>query len=111
MLTVEFELDGQQMLALNGGPGFRFNEAVSLLVVCETQQEIDHYWERLGANPPEERQCGWLKDKFGVSWQIAPTIVPDLFAGPDAAASKRAMLAMMKMKKLDIAALQRAYAG
>jgi predicted 3-demethylubiquinone-9 3-methyltransferase (glyoxalase superfamily) len=112
VMVVAFELDGQPFAALNGGPVFRFNEAVSLVVNCETQDEVDYYAEKLTAGgDPEAQQCGWLKDKYGVSWQIVPTIVPELLADPESDRTRRAMLAIMKMKKLDIAALQRAYDG
>ena len=109
VLTVEFELDGQKFTALNGGPLFQFNEAMSLMIWCETQQEVDHYWDKLGAGgDPSAQQCGWLKDKFGVSWQVVPTIMLELLSDPDHARSERAMAAMMQMKKLDIAALKKA---
>ena len=101
VLTVSFELDGLNFTALNGGPIFKFNEAISFVVRCETQQEIDHYWSKLTAGG-EEVQCGWLADKFGLSWQIVPARLPDLVKHP------KAMQAMMKMKKLDIAELERA---
>lgn len=112
VLTVAFELDGQNFLALNGGPAFVFSEAISLIVSCDSQAEIDHYWDRLSAGGPEEAQmCGWLKDRFGVSWQIVPRQLGDLVAGPDAQKSARAMQALFTMKKLDMAALERAHAG
>lgn len=101
VLTVEFELDGQKFMGLNGGPMFKFNEAVSLVVGCEDQAEIDYFWERLSA-VPESEQCGWCKDKFGVSWQIVPRDMDNLINSP------KAMAAMMQMKKIDIAALQAA---
>jgi predicted 3-demethylubiquinone-9 3-methyltransferase (glyoxalase superfamily) len=112
VMTVAFELDGQQFTALNGGPVFKFNEAISLQVNCETQRDIDHYWDRL-AHGGEERaqQCGWLKDRYGVSWQIVPTALPAMMTDPDARKSGRVMEALLRMKKLDIAALERAYAG
>lgn len=111
VMTIAFELAGQPFTALNGGPVFAFNEAISFSVHCETQAEIDHYWDRLGEGGPiEAQQCGWLKDKFGVSWQIVPDVLPDLLADPDDARARRAAEAMMSMKKLDIAAL-RAAAG
>ena len=100
-LTITFELDGQRFTALNGGPMFKFNEAISFVVRCDSQQEVDEYWVKLSAGG-SEGQCGWLKDKFGVSWQIVPYILPDLIKHP------KAMEAMLKMKKLDIAELQRA---
>lgn len=112
VLTVEFELDGQSFTALNGGPMFKFTEAISLQVNCETQEEVDGYWERLTAGGDAgAQQCGWLKDRFGVSWQVVPRIVADLIHGPDRAGSERAMTALLKMKKLDIAELKRAYEG
>jgi predicted 3-demethylubiquinone-9 3-methyltransferase (glyoxalase superfamily) len=112
VMVVAFELDGQSFTALNGGPVFKFNEAISLQVNCETQAEIDYYWERLrqGGDPKAE-QCGWLKDKYGVSWQITPTIMATLFTGAASEKSDRAMAAMLQMKKLDIEKLKRAYAG
>jgi predicted 3-demethylubiquinone-9 3-methyltransferase (glyoxalase superfamily) len=112
VMTVAFELDGQSFTALNGGPVFKFNEAISLQVTCKTQEEVDHYWTRLSAGGDEAAQrCGWLKDKFGVSWQIVPAVLPGLLSGADPAASQRAMKAMLTMKKLDIPALERAYRG
>jgi predicted 3-demethylubiquinone-9 3-methyltransferase (glyoxalase superfamily) len=110
VLTVEFELNGQSFTALNGGPEFKFTEAISLQVGCETQEEIDYYWGKLSADPAGG-QCGWLKDKFGLSWQIVPNILPELLTGPDPAKSKRVFQAIMGMEKLDIAELQRAFAG
>ena len=108
VMTVAFELDGQAFTALNGGPVFRFNEAVSLQVYCETQQEIDHYWEKLSAGGDEQaQQCGWLKDRYGLSWQIVPLLLLDLLAGDDSEKSQKAMTAILQMKKPDIAALQR----
>ncbi|MBL9091728.1 MAG: VOC family protein [Planctomycetaceae bacterium] len=112
VLTVEFELNGQTFTALNGGPIFKFNEAVSLQVMCDTQQEIDHYWEKLGAGgDPAAQQCGWLKDKFGLSWQIAPKGMAKMLNDPDRSKVERAFAAMMEMKKLDIAALEKAFNG
>jgi predicted 3-demethylubiquinone-9 3-methyltransferase (glyoxalase superfamily) len=106
VLTVKFELDGQSFMALNGGPVFRFTEAISLVVSCDTQEEIDHYWNRLGeGGEPKAQQCGWLKDRYGLSWQIVPSMLEQLMTGP---ASGRVMEALLKMKKLDIAALQAA---
>lgn len=106
VLTVEFELDGCAFTAVNGGPIFKFTEAISLMVNCDTQQEIDYYWEKLTAGgDPNAQQCGWLKDKFGLSWQVAPTILRDLMASPK---SERVMTALLEMKKLDIEALKRA---
>jgi predicted 3-demethylubiquinone-9 3-methyltransferase (glyoxalase superfamily) len=111
VMTVAFELDGQPFTALNGGPVFKFNEAVSLQVNCKTQEEIDYYWDKLGAGGDKNaQQCGWVKDKYGLSWQIVPTIMAELF-GESSPKADRAMQAMLGMKKLDIAALQRAYDG
>ena len=112
VLTVEFELDGQTFTALNGGPHFKFNEAISLQVNCKTQEEVDYYWAKLGAGGDERaQQCGWVKDKYGVSWQVVPEVLVGMLIDPDAKKAQRAMAAMMQMKKLDIAALQRAYVG
>lgn len=112
VLTVEFELDGQAFTALNGGPVFTFNEAVSFQVSCETQEEVDYYWEKLSAGGDEAaQQCGWLKDQYGVSWQVVPTALPKMLSDADYAKSERVMTALLQMRKLDIAALQRAYAG
>lgn len=112
VLTVSFELDGQTFTGLNGGPDFKFNEAISFQVNCQTQEEIDHFWGRLSdGGPVEAQQCGWLKDKFGVSWQIVPVAMMEMLKDPDTSKSQRAMAAMMQMKKLDIAALQRAFNG
>jgi predicted 3-demethylubiquinone-9 3-methyltransferase (glyoxalase superfamily) len=112
VLTVTFELDGQEFTALNGGPVFRFNEAVSFQVFCESQEELDYYWERLSAGGDEQaQQCGWLKDRFGLSWQVVPVVLQELISGPDAAASNRAMEALLQMKKLDIEKLQQAHRG
>ena len=107
VMTVSFELDGQEFVALNGGPQFKFTEAVSLVVNCETQEEIDYYWEKLTADGGEEVQCGWLTDKYGLSWQVVPTKICE-WAG-DPAKFQRVMHAVMQMKKIDIAALERAY--
>ncbi len=110
VMTVDFELDGHPMTALNGGPHLTFNEAVSIQVLCDTQAEVDHYWEELGRDgDPAARQCGWLKDRFGVSWQIIPRGVDDLVGDPNSDRSQRAMHALLRMKKLDMAELQRAY--
>jgi predicted 3-demethylubiquinone-9 3-methyltransferase (glyoxalase superfamily) len=112
VMTVAFELHGQSFTALNGGPVFKFNEAISLQIDCETQGEVDYYWERLSeGGDPNAQQCGWLKDKFGLSWQVVPKVLPELLTDPDTAKSQRAFQAMMQMKKLDIAGLQRAFAG
>ena len=112
VMVVAFELDGQSSTALNGGPLFKFSEAVSLQVRCETQKEIDYYWEKLGAGgDPQAQQCGWLKDRYGLSWQVMPTIMDELFKGDATPKSERAMSTMLQMKKLDIEALRRAYDG
>jgi len=110
VMVVEFEIEGQSFTALNGGPQFKFNEAISFQVPCETQKEIDHYWDKLSAGG-EIRQCGWLKDKFGVAWQIFPAALPDMMSDPDTAKAGRAMNAMLGMKKLDLATLRAAYDG
>ena len=112
VMVVDFELDGSRFMALNGGPAFTFNEAISIVVNCETQEEIDYYWAKLGAGgDPKAQQCGWLKDKFGVSWQIVPNEIDRLYEDENSPGAKRAMAAMLEMKKLDKAALERAYAG
>ena len=110
VMTVEFELDGQRFLGINGGPEFTFDEAVSFEIECETQEEIDYYWERL-TDGGSEGPCGWCKDRFGLSWQVAPSGMAELFADPDASRAERAMTAMFGMKKLDIAALKAAADG
>ena len=110
VMTVEFELEGQKFTALNGGPHFKFDEAVSFVVNCETQEEIDNYWEKLTADGGQESQCGWVKDKFGLSWQITPTMMGELYEGTPEQ-SDRVMNAMLQMKKLDIAKLKAAYDG
>jgi predicted 3-demethylubiquinone-9 3-methyltransferase (glyoxalase superfamily) len=107
VMTAAFELEGQKFVALNGGPQFKFTEAISFVVNCETQDEIDYFWEKLSGDGGQEVQCGWLKDKYGLSWQIVPTILPQLISG-DPKRSNRVMQALMQMKKLDIAELQRA---
>lgn len=107
VMTVEFELNGQTFVALNGGPDFTFNEAVSFQVSCENQEDVDYYWERLAENG-EEGPCGWLKDKFGLSWQIIPTALPKLLNDPDNERAQRVMAAMLDMGKIDIEALERA---
>ena len=109
VMTVSFELDGQEFLGLNGGPLFKFTEAMSLVVKCETQEEVDHFWQGLTADGGQEVQCGWLKDRFGVPWQIVPTVLPEMLQDRDPEKSRRVMAAMLTMKKLDIAALKRAY--
>jgi predicted 3-demethylubiquinone-9 3-methyltransferase (glyoxalase superfamily) len=112
VMTVEFELDGQPFTALNGGPLFKFNEAISFQVNCQTQDEVDYYWEKLSAGGDEKaQQCGWLKDKYGVSWQVVPTALIDMIKDPASEKTQRAMNAMLQMKKLDINQLKRAYDG
>lgn len=112
VMTVAFELNGQAILALNGGPLFTFSEAVSLEVLCDDQAGIDYYWDRLSdGGDPAAQQCGWLKDRFGLSWQIAPRAWEDLVGGPDTARAERVYAAMFQMKKLDIAGLERAARG
>ena len=112
VMVVAFELDGQAFTALNGGPLFRFNEAISFQVNCETQEEVDYYWEKLSEGGDEKaRQCGWLKDKYGASWQVVPRVLPELINDPDAEKSQRVFAAMLQMKKIDIDGLKRAHAG
>jgi predicted 3-demethylubiquinone-9 3-methyltransferase (glyoxalase superfamily) len=112
VMTVEFELEGQKFTALNGGPVFTFNEAISFQISCETQQEIDYYWDRLTKGGDERaQQCGWLKDKFGVSWQVVPAMLAELFTDPDREKTDRVMEALLPMKKLDIEELKRASQG
>jgi predicted 3-demethylubiquinone-9 3-methyltransferase (glyoxalase superfamily) len=110
VMTVEFEIEGQEFLGLNGGPIFKFNEAISFQVHCETQGEVDYYWQKLSEGGDEKaQQCGWLKDKFGVSWQIVPTILPKMLKDKDTEKSQRVMKAMLQMHKLDIQTLIKAY--
>jgi predicted 3-demethylubiquinone-9 3-methyltransferase (glyoxalase superfamily) len=112
VMTVEFELEGQRFVALNGGPLLRFTEAISFEVSCETQDEVDRLWDRLTEGGDESaQQCGWLKDRFGLSWQIVPAVLGRLLADPDPEKAGRTMQAMLAMKKLDIAALERAHSG
>lgn len=112
VMTVAFEIDGVSFTALNGGPLFRFNEAISFQVVCDSQPEIDRYWEKLAAGGDEKsQQCGWLKDKYGVSWQVVPAVLPDLLGDPGSPKSQRAFAAMLQMKKIDLARLEQAYRG
>jgi predicted 3-demethylubiquinone-9 3-methyltransferase (glyoxalase superfamily) len=110
VMTVEFELNGNRFVGINGGPQFTFDEAVSFGIDCETQEEVDYYWGRLSEGG-EEGQCGWLKDRYGLSWQVVPTGMEELFADPDPKPAERAMQAMLKMGKIDIAALRRAADG
>jgi predicted 3-demethylubiquinone-9 3-methyltransferase (glyoxalase superfamily) len=112
VMTVLFELDGQSFMGLNGGPMFKFSEAISLMVNCDTQQEIDYYWDKLSAGgDPSAQACGWLKDKFGLSWQIVPKDINKFYTDETSAGAARTMNAMLKMKKLDMGALQRAFEG
>ena len=112
VMTVEFTLEGRNFVGLNGGPIFKFNEAVSLMLYCDTQQEIDYYWENLSqGGDPKSQQCGWLKDKYGLSWQVVPSQLPAMASDPDTEKAGRMMNALMPMKKLDIAALEKAFKG
>ena len=112
VMTVAFELDGQPFTALNGGPMFKFNEAISFQINCETQEEVDYYWENLSeGGDAKAQQCGWLKDKYGASWQVVPSVLLHMINDPDSEKSQRAMKAMLQMKKIDIDELKRAYAG
>jgi predicted 3-demethylubiquinone-9 3-methyltransferase (glyoxalase superfamily) len=108
VLTVEFELQGQKFVALNGGPLFKFNESISFVVNCETQEEVDYFWDNLKADGGEESACGWLKDKFGVSWQVVPTVLIDMLHDKDSKKSERVMQAMLQMQKIDINKLKEA---
>jgi predicted 3-demethylubiquinone-9 3-methyltransferase (glyoxalase superfamily) len=110
VMTVEFQLEGQEFVALNGGPHFKFTEAVSFVVNCETQAEVDEFWKKLSAGGAEV-QCGWLKDKYGLSWQVVPTVLSKMLQDKDPEKSKRVMKAMLQMKKIDIKTLQQAYDG
>ena len=109
VLTIEFEIEGQKFVALNGGPEFKFNESISFVVNCETQKEVDYFWEKLTADGGKESQCGWLRDKFGVSWQVTPTVLIDMLHDKDAKKSERVMKAMLQMQKIDIEKLEAAY--
>jgi predicted 3-demethylubiquinone-9 3-methyltransferase (glyoxalase superfamily) len=111
VMTVTFELDGQRFIALNGGPDFKFNEAISLEVDCETQDEVDSFWSALTADGGEEGPCGWLKDRYGVSWQIVPKVLTELISDPDQEKAQRVMAAMLKMKKIEVAELEKAAAA
>jgi predicted 3-demethylubiquinone-9 3-methyltransferase (glyoxalase superfamily) len=108
VMTVAFQLEGQEFVALNGGPQFKFTEAISFVVNCQTQEEVDEYWEKLSAGG-QEVQCGWLKDKYGLSWQIVPTILGEMLSDPDPKKAERVMKAMLQMKKIDIKGLKQAY--
>jgi predicted 3-demethylubiquinone-9 3-methyltransferase (glyoxalase superfamily) len=111
VMTAEFQLEGQNFVAINGGPHFKFTEAVSFVVDCETQEEVDYFWEKLTADGGQESQCAWLKDKYGLSWQIVPRILIQMLQDKDAQKAQRVMEAMLQMKKIDIATLKRAYEG
>jgi predicted 3-demethylubiquinone-9 3-methyltransferase (glyoxalase superfamily) len=111
VMTASFELMGQEFVALNGGPDFKFNEAISFQIMCDDQAEVDRYWEQLTADGGEPGPCGWLKDKFGVSWQVVPNALPRLLANPDPEKAQRVMAAMLEMKKIEIAELEAAAAG
>jgi len=108
VLTIEFEIEGQKFVALNGGPLFKFNESISFVVNCETQEEVDYFWDNLKADGGEESACGWLKDKFGVSWQVVPTVLIDMLHDKDSKKSERVTAAMLQMKKIDISKLKKA---
>ena len=111
VLTIEFEIGGQKFVALNGGPLFKFNESVSFVINCETQEEVDYFWGKLTADGGEESACGWLKDKFGLSWQITPTVLIDMLHDKDPEKAERVMKAMLEMQKIDIPKLKAAYGG
>ena len=111
VMTVDWELDGQRFTGINGGPNFKFNEAVSFLINCEDQAEVDHYWERLTADGGEEGPCGWVKDRYGLSWQVTPRGMDAIFSDPDPKRAERATRAMFEMKKLDLETLRRAADG
>lgn len=109
VMTIAFQLDGQEFTALNGGPHFKFNEAISLVVNCQSQEEVDHYWRRLSEGGDERaQQCGWLKDRFGVSWQVVPTMLHQLLNDPEPDKARKAMAALLQMKKIDLGALRQA---
>jgi predicted 3-demethylubiquinone-9 3-methyltransferase (glyoxalase superfamily) len=110
VMIINFQIEGQEFIALNAGPRFKFTEAISFVINCQTQEEVDHYWNKLTADGGQESMCGWLKDKYGLSWQVTPTILGELMADKDAKKAQRVMQAMLQMKKIDIAALKRAYA-
>jgi len=112
VMTIEFELDGKGFVALNGGPVFTFNEAISFQVQCKTQEEVDHYWEHLSkGGDVHAQQCGWLKDKYGVSWQIVPTVLVEMLQDKDSGKTNRVMNALLQMKKIDVKRLEQAYGG
>ena len=111
VLTIEFEIEGQKFVALNGGPLFKFNESISFVINCETQEEVDYFWENLTADGGEESACGWLKDKFGLSWQVTPTVLIDMLHDKDPEKVERVMKAMLQMRKIEISKLKAAYGG
>ena len=111
VMTIDFEVEGQKFTALNGGPQFKFNESISFVVNCGTQEEVDYFWDKLTADGGQESQCGWLKDKFGLSWQIVPTVLIDMLHDKDSRKSEHVMQAMLQMQKIDIKKLKAAYAG
>jgi predicted 3-demethylubiquinone-9 3-methyltransferase (glyoxalase superfamily) len=111
VLTIEFEIEGQKYTALNGVPQFKFNESVSFVVYCQTQDEVDYFWQKLTADGGQESECGWLRDKFGLSWQVTPTVLIEMLHDKDPKKSERVMNAMMQMQKIDISKLKAAYAG
>jgi len=111
VLTIEFEIEGQKFTALNGGPQFKFNESVSFVVYCQTQDEVDYFWQKLAADGGQESECEWLRDKFGLSWQVTPTVLIEMLHDKDPKKSGRVMNAMMQMQKIDISKLKAAYAG
>jgi predicted 3-demethylubiquinone-9 3-methyltransferase (glyoxalase superfamily) len=111
VLTIEFEIEGQKFVALNGGPDFKFNESVSFVINCETQKEVDYFWEKLTADGGQESACGWLKDKFDLSWQVTPTVLIEMLHDKDPKKAERVMHAMLQMKKIDIEKLKAAYGG
>ena len=111
VMTVAFEIDGQEFLALNGGPQFKFDQAVSFILYCQSQKEVDYFWTKLTEGGGQEGHCGWLKDKFGMSWQVTAAVLPKMMTDPDGRKTARVMDAFMTMKKLDVAAIERAYAG
>jgi predicted 3-demethylubiquinone-9 3-methyltransferase (glyoxalase superfamily) len=111
VLTIEFEIEGQKFTALNGGPQFKFNESVSFVVYCQNQDEVDYFWQKLTADGGQESECGWLRDKFGLSWQVTPTVLIEMLHDKDPKKSERVMNAMMQMQKIDISKLKAAYAG
>ena len=111
VLTIEFEIEGQKFTALNGGPQFKFNESVSFVVYCQTQAEVDYFWQKLTADGGQESECGWLRDKFGLSWQVTPTVLIEMLHDKDPKKSGRVMNAMMQMQQIDMSKLKAAYAG